>query len=63
MGQSLLVHIADATADAILSTLQAASLATKFTMEERFYLDIMEARGIRPSFPMPNSAKPSTDHF
>ena len=48
-----LVHIADATADAILSTpcRRPAFFATRFTMEERFYLDIMEARGIQALIP------------
>ena len=48
-----LVHIAEATADAILSgpCRRPAFIATRFTMEERFYLDIMQARGIQAVIP------------
>ncbi len=48
-----LLHIADATADALMRDARKtpAFLATKFTMEERFYLDRLEARGIHPIVP------------
>ena len=48
-----LVHIADATADAVAAggCSRPAFIATRFTMEERFYLDRLESRGLQPIVP------------
>lgn len=48
-----LVHIADATADAVLEAGHATAglLGTRFTMEEEFYRGRLEARGIKVLIP------------
>ncbi len=48
-----LLHIADATADELLSrgVRQAALLGTRYTMEQDFYRAKLEARGIHVSIP------------
>lgn len=48
-----LLHIADVTASAVAARgfARPAFIATGFTMEERFYLDRLERRGLRPVVP------------
>ena len=48
-----LLHIADVTAEAVAARgcKSPAFIATGFTMEERFYLDRLEARGLHPLVP------------
>lgn len=48
-----LLHIADTTAAAVAAwgCKTPAFIATKFSMEERFYLDRLEGRGLRPVVP------------
>lgn len=48
-----LVHIADATADAINAAglRRPGLIATAYTMEKRFYLDRLEAAGLAPLLP------------
>ena len=52
-----LLHIAEATAAAVLNKncRKPAFIATKFTMEERFYLDILRDNAISPL--VPNAAQ------
>ena len=48
-----LIHIADATAAAVLagSSARPAFFATKFTMQEAFYLDVLRDNGLDPIVP------------
>ena len=48
-----LVHIADATADAIVAAglRRPGLIATSYTMEQRFYLDRLRAAGLAPVVP------------
>ena len=48
-----LVHVADVTADALLKSQcqSPAFIATQFTMEGRFYLEKLEAKGLQPIVP------------
>ena len=48
------IHIADATAAAVLSagSKRPAFFATKFTMQETFYLDILRDKGLEPIVPV-----------
>ncbi|MFV1999823.1 MAG: aspartate/glutamate racemase family protein [Acidimicrobiia bacterium] len=48
-----LVHIADATADAVIATgvTRVGVLGTRYTMEQDFYVDRLAARGILPVVP------------
>ena len=48
-----LLHIADTTGVAVADSgcKTPAFIATKFTMEERFYLDRLESHGLRPMVP------------
>ena len=48
-----LIHIADATADALLAAgfTRIALLGTRYTMEQTFYRERLEARGIRVDIP------------
>lgn len=48
-----LIHIADATADRILAAgfSHPGFIGTSFTMEDRFYLDRLRARGLQPIVP------------
>ena len=48
-----MIHIADATADAIkrAGLLTPALMATRFTMEQDFYLDKLNAAGLQPIVP------------
>ena len=47
------IHIAEATATAVLAggSKRPAFFATKFTMQEAFYLDILRANGLDPIVP------------
>ena len=50
------IHIAEATATAVLSAglKRPAFFATKFTMQEAFYLDVLRSKGLDPIVPMAN---------
>ena len=52
-----LIHIAEATATAVLAGVSKhpAFFATKFTMKEAFYLDILRDNGLDPI--VPNTAE------
>ncbi|MDE9451278.1 aspartate/glutamate racemase family protein [Aliiroseovarius sp. Z3] len=56
------IHIADATADAIRAQglSRPGLMATAFTMEQRFYLDRLEAAGLSPV--VPNDADRAETH-